>query len=102
MCHELLIRPLINSLQCNTGLYFNFQKGAVMKIHFNQQGVDKPVNSLFVGTSPELEMALYTVCFVTRVDNDCKLKLANKDVNIITYNYRYRSKNLIGSAYPQI
>lgn len=77
-------------------------KGAVMKIHFNQQGVDKPVNSLFVGTSPELEMALYTVCFVTRVDNDCKLKLANKDVNIITYNYRYRSKNLIGSAYPQI
>lgn len=77
-------------------------KGAVMKIHFNQQGVDKPVNSLFVGTSPELEMALYTLCFVTRVDNDCKLKLANKDVNIITYNFRYRSKNLIGSAYPQI
>ncbi|CAG9796543.1 unnamed protein product [Diatraea saccharalis] len=77
-------------------------KGAVMKLHFNQQGVDKPVDSLFIGTSPELEIALYTLCYVTRVDNDCRLKLSGKDVNIITYNFRYRSKNLIGSAYPQI
>lgn len=53
-----------------------------MKLHFNQQGVDKPVDTMFVGTSPELEMALYTVCFVTRADNDCKLKLANEDVEI--------------------
>ena len=80
----------------------SFQKGAVMKFHFNQQGVDKPVNTIFLGTSPELEMALYTLCYVTRVDNDCKLKLANKDVSIVSYNFRYRSKNMIGSAYPQI
>lgn len=73
-----------------------------MKLHFNQQGVDKPVDTMFVGTSPELEMALYTVCFVTRADNDCKLKLANEDVEIVTHTFRYRSKNLIGSAYPQI
>ncbi|KAJ8736209.1 hypothetical protein PYW08_006865 [Mythimna loreyi] len=77
-------------------------KGAVLKLHFNQQGVDKPVNSIFIGTSPELEMALYTLCFVTRADNDCKLKLANKDVSITAYTFRYRSKNLIGSAFPQI
>lgn len=77
-------------------------KGVVLKFHFNQQGTDKPVNTMFIGTSPELELALYTLCFVTRVDNDCNVKLGNKDVNIITYNYRYRSKNLVGSAYPQI
>ncbi|XP_075973577.1 uncharacterized protein LOC142974889 [Anticarsia gemmatalis] len=77
-------------------------KGAVLKYHFSQQGVDKPVNTMFLGTSPELEMALYTLCYVTRVDNDCKLKLSNNDVNIVTYNYRYRSKNLVGSAFPQI
>lgn len=77
-------------------------KGVVMKLHFNQQGVDKPVNSMFIGTSPELEMALYTLCFVTRADNDCNLKLANQDVNIVTHTFRYRSKNMIGSAYPQI
>lgn len=77
-------------------------KGTVLKLHFTQQGVDKPVDSMFIGTSPELEIALYTLCFVTRTDNDCYLKLAGKDVNIITHSYRYRSKNFIGSAYPQI
>ncbi|CAH2050504.1 unnamed protein product, partial [Iphiclides podalirius] len=77
-------------------------KGVVVKLHFNQQGVDKPVDSMFIGTSPELEIALYTLCFVTRVGEDCPLKLGNKDVNIITHNFRYRSKNYIGSAFPQI
>ncbi|XP_045445744.1 endoribonuclease CG2145-like [Melitaea cinxia] len=77
-------------------------KGAILKMHMNQQGVDKPINSMFIGTSPELEIALYTLCYVTRVDNDCNLKLDSKDIKIITYNYRYRSKNYIGSAFPQI
>ncbi|CAG9137202.1 unnamed protein product [Plutella xylostella] len=77
-------------------------KGVVMKLHFNQQGVDKPVDTMFVGTSPELEIALYTLCFVTRADKDCRLKLGGKDVNIVSHTFRYRSKNLIGSAYPQI
>ncbi|XP_049877740.1 endoribonuclease CG2145-like [Pectinophora gossypiella] len=77
-------------------------KGVVMKLHFNQQGLDKPVDTLFIGTSPELEIALYTLCFVTRADNDCKLRLGSKDVDIVTHTFRYRSKNYIGSAYPQI
>ncbi|XP_072942616.1 uncharacterized protein [Epargyreus clarus] len=77
-------------------------KGVVMKLHFSQQGVDKPVDSMFIGTSPELEMAVYTLCFVTRAGEECKLKLGNKDVDIVTHNFRYRSKNYIGSAYPQI
>lgn len=74
----------------------------MIKFHFTQQGVDKPVNSMFIGTSPELEMALYTLCFVTRADSECNLKLANNDVSIMTHTFRYRSKNLIGSGYPQI
>lgn len=83
-------------------IYFFFQKGAVLKHHFIQQGADKPVDTMFLGTSPELEIALYTLCFVTRADNDCKLKLGNKDVDIVTHTFRYRSKNLIGGGYPQI
>ncbi|CAG4978465.1 unnamed protein product [Parnassius apollo] len=69
-------------------------KGVVIKFHFNQQGVDKPVDSMFIGTSPELEIALYTLCFVTRVGEDCRLKLGNKDVNILTHNFRYRTFEL--------
>lgn len=81
---------------------FFFQKGAVLKLHFNQEGADKPVDTMFIGTSPELEIALYTLCFVTRADDDCNLKLETKDVDIVTHTFRYRSKNYIGSAYPQI
>ncbi|GBP28131.1 Poly(U)-specific endoribonuclease homolog [Eumeta japonica] len=76
-------------------------KGVVMKLHFNQQGVDKPVDSMFVGTSPELEMALYTLCFVTRADRDCRLKLASQNVDIVTHTFRYRSKNMIAKKLPQ-
>lgn len=79
-----------------------FQKGAILKLKFIQQGADKPVDEMFIGTSPELEVALYTLCFVTRADKECKIKLSGKSVNIVTHTFRYRSKNLIGSAYPQI
>ncbi|XP_045497969.1 uridylate-specific endoribonuclease D-like [Colias croceus] len=77
-------------------------KGTIMKIHYDQQGIIKPVGSLVIGTSPELEMALYTLCFVARVDDDCKLKLANTEIIFVTYKFRYRSKNYIGSAFPQL
>lgn len=77
-------------------------KGAIVKFHFNLQGADKPVDTMFVGTSPELEVALYTLCFVTRADKPCPLTLGGKDLNIKTHTFRYRSKNMIGSAYPEI
>ncbi|XP_017045856.1 poly(U)-specific endoribonuclease homolog [Drosophila ficusphila] len=77
-------------------------KGKVIKIRFSHQGINKPVNSLFVGTSPELELALYTVCFQLRPDRTCPVSLGNSRFGIVTYSWRYRGKNLIGSAYPEI
>ncbi|XP_020804960.1 poly(U)-specific endoribonuclease homolog [Drosophila serrata] len=77
-------------------------KGKILKIRFSHQGLNKPVNTLFVGTSPELELALYTVCFQLRPDRTCPVSLGNSKFGIITYSWRYRGKNLIGSAYPEI
>lgn len=77
-------------------------KGKVVKIRFSHQGLNKPVNTVFVGTSPELELALYTVCFQLRPDRTCPVSLGNSKFGIITYSWRYRGKNLIGSAYPEI
>ncbi|XP_041975323.1 poly(U)-specific endoribonuclease homolog isoform X2 [Aricia agestis] len=76
-------------------------KGSVLSLPYIEQGLHKPVGSFFIGFSPELEMALYTLCYVTREGKDCNLKLGSKDVDILTHNYRYRSKNYIGSAYPR-
>lgn len=99
---------------------FSFQKGQIAKVRFTLNSLHKPSNSLFIGkslsflvnqtvfiikssgTSPELELALYTVCFELRHDKECRLAYGGKDFNIVTHSYRYRGKNLIGSAYPEI
>lgn len=78
------------------------QKGQIAKVRFTLNNLEKPSNSLFIGTSPELELALYTVCFELRADQDCRLAYGGKDFNIVTHSYRYRGKKLIGSAYPEI
>ncbi|XP_044264435.1 poly(U)-specific endoribonuclease homolog isoform X2 [Tribolium madens] len=77
-------------------------KGAILKYHFTFHGIDKPVGSMFIGTSPEFEMALYTTCFLLRADRICPLKLNGNRFVIRTFTYRYRGKNLIGSAFPDI
>lgn len=77
-------------------------KGAVLKYHFTFHGIDKPVGSMFIGTSPELELALYSTCFVLRADKICPLKMNNNKFIIRTYTFRYRGKNMLGSAFPEI
>ncbi|XP_017467938.1 PREDICTED: poly(U)-specific endoribonuclease homolog [Rhagoletis zephyria] len=77
-------------------------KGKVLKVRFTHNGVTKPVNGVFAGTSPELELALYTVCFQLRPDRSCPVSLGNQRLGIVTYTWRYRGKHLIGSAFPEI
>lgn len=57
---------------------------------------------MFIGTSPEFEMALYSTCFILRADKVCPLKLAGKRFVIRTYTLAYNGKKLIGSAFPEI
>ena len=45
-------------------------QGGGISFTFTWDGTSKPYGSMFVGTSPELEMALYTVCFITRYKNN--------------------------------
>lgn len=73
-----------------------------MCVHISPTETCKPTNSMFIGTSPELEMALYTICFMTRPDQDCPITFNEKTFNIKTHTFRYRGKNLIGSAFPEI
>ncbi|KAF2897264.1 hypothetical protein ILUMI_08904 [Ignelater luminosus] len=93
----------------NTANYLGYMKnidlgnkGAILKYHFKFHDVDKPVGSMFIGTSPEFEIALYTTCFLLRADQVCPLRLSGHNFIIRTFTYRYRGKNLIGSAFPEI
>lgn len=75
-------------------------KGEIAKVRLTFDKLHKPSNSLFVGTSPELEIALYTVCFQMRPDTECPLAFNGKKFAIKTFTFRYRGKNLIGGAWP--
>lgn len=77
-------------------------KAAILKFHAKFRNLDKPVTSMFIGTSPELEMALYTVCFLVKPDKPCPVSLGGTKFNISTHTFKYRGKHLIGSAYPDI
>lgn len=87
---------------CRRFFVFLFQKGMIVKHKFDWIGKEKPISSMFVGTSPEFEIALYTVCFYARPGSRCPVKLNGKDINIQTH-YSYRQgKRYVGSAFPDI
>ncbi|XP_015114087.1 poly(U)-specific endoribonuclease homolog [Diachasma alloeum] len=77
-------------------------KAAILKLHAKFNNIDKPVTTMFIGTSPELEMALYTVCFFVRPEQTCPVSLGGTKFNIVTHKFRYRGYDLVGSAYPDI
>lgn len=78
-------------------------KGTVVKLRFSYDNLNKPVNGVFIGTTPELEIALYTLCFATFPDKDCAVTSGNgNEFKIRTYTFRYRGKTVIGSAYPEV
>lgn len=77
-------------------------RGAVAKVRFTFDNLNKPVNGVFIGTSPELEIGLYTLCFATFPDKECLVASNGQEFKIRTYTYRYRGKTVIGSAYPEV
>jgi len=58
-----------------TGLSFTFTWGAEQK----------PFASMLVGTSPEFELALYTVCLLARGDEPCRITLGGQPVSVTTH-----------------
>ena len=57
---------------------------------------EKPIGSSFIGTSPEFEIALYTVLFLMDRGTCVPVRIAEYDVEI----HIYPLGNGIGTAYP--
>ena len=47
-------------------LGFGQGKGGIMKSVFEWEGYIKPASSIFMGLSPELELAIYTLCVLLK------------------------------------
>ena len=82
-------------------LSFGHGKGGIMKTVFEWEGHIKPVSSIFMGLSPELELALYTLCVLLKPDDDCTVSLGGKTIDIQTYTFKHGGKKFLSSAFPQ-
>ncbi|XP_061708967.1 endoribonuclease CG2145-like [Cydia pomonella] len=76
-------------------------KGLILKQHsILSETKDAPEVTMFVGTSPELETALYTLCFMARPDGQCRLRYNNVQFTIQTKTLKSENVKLIDTAYP--
>jgi len=78
----------------------NMEHGGGISFTYTWNEVPKPYGSMFLATSPELEMALYTTCLMTRPDAKCHVTLSGRDVYIQTWTEKVGDTVLVGSSYP--
>ncbi|EDV49076.1 poly(U)-specific endoribonuclease homolog [Drosophila erecta] len=75
----------------------------VLSVRHTFHNINKPVTGLFVGTSPELDMALYTACFLaTPAEEPCHIQLGHASATIVSHEWKWNGMRLIGTAYPDI
>ncbi|XP_063973604.1 endoribonuclease CG2145-like isoform X3 [Diachasmimorpha longicaudata] len=71
------------------------EKAMLLKINVKMGDAVKQNVTMLVGTSPELEMSLYTVCFYARPNDICPVSLGGTKFYLYTHSFRYFGKDLI-------
>ena len=56
---------------------------------------------MLIGTSPVLEMALYTLCFKARPDQECSVSLAGVNFTILNNKNSGKLRNVYFRISPQ-
>lgn len=64
-------------------------------------GRTKTISSMFVGTSPELEFALYTLCFKLRTNRKCNLSYENVKFTINTFTFNHNNQKFVATAFVE-
>ena len=98
--------------------YFGFSKevkfgkncGGILKTSLEWNDVTKKVSTFFMGLSPELEIALYTLAALLAPNSKFKVKLGGKKFSIRTYFIKlnfieFNKQNgqcHMGAAYPEL
>jgi len=69
---------------------------------FNWRSMCKPISSLFIGTSPEFELAIFNVCYHARRNRLCPVTLGGTNLNIQTFDITRSGRTFVSTAYPVI
>ncbi|XP_026204676.1 poly(U)-specific endoribonuclease-A [Anabas testudineus] len=76
----------------------------VLGMQFMWDGYFKQVGSAMIGSSPEFDLAIYSLCYIARPGKQCRLSLGGKELKIQTYTWDNSSygngKKFVASAYP--
>lgn len=76
-------------------------QSTLLEVPMSWDGIYKSLNSLTVSNSPELELAIATVCFLARPNAVCPVMGGNgTPYGYQTYTQSYNGKTYVGSAYP--
>ncbi|XP_041372098.1 poly(U)-specific endoribonuclease-like [Gigantopelta aegis] len=67
---------------------------------FDWVGYWKSLGSFFLGTSPEFDMSLYSVCAIMHPNAVCSFHMNGSDVRIQTWDIGHKTGLQIASAYP--
>jgi Endoribonuclease XendoU len=70
-------------------------------MQFSWNGHLKIKSTIAIGESPEMSIAVNTVCFFVAPNDECKLKMGGADVSVLTYRWDTRDPKefYVASAY---
>lgn len=78
----------------------------LITIQFEWKNQVKPVGSSFIGTSPEFEVALYTVCMLMDSSGVTSIEMDDMDLTITTHRFigrgnDHNERQFIASSFPK-
>lgn len=76
------------------------QKGSLVKLNYRSEGFTIQNATIFAGTPPELELALYTICATVRPSSWCPISLGGAKFFILTHSFRQYGKDVIDLGFP--
>ncbi|KAG1667942.1 Poly(U)-specific endoribonuclease [Nymphon striatum] len=62
----------------------------------------RPVSSMILGSSPELEMSLYSLCFYARPNANCNIPIDGLNLVVQSFVLRNRGRELVATAFPKL
>ncbi|CAI9579880.1 unnamed protein product, partial [Staurois parvus] len=78
----------------------------VLGKQFHWDGYLKEVGSQFIGSSPEFDFAMYSLCFIARPGKKCRISMDGHEMSIQTYEWTKNTygngKRYIATAYPEV
>jgi poly(U)-specific endoribonuclease len=76
----------------------------IPSIHYAWSSHEKTLSSFFIGTSPEFDLSLFTVCFLTNPNSSgCKFSLGGYNLSVQTYTQQASDGNTyVAATYPNL